>query len=241
MTHAEKSGSFIARSGAAFINGLKIVVDDRERDEELLGALGAQEELIVERRRLGVGDYLVDGKVLFERKTALDFAQSLFDGRLFSQAGRLVRAQERGAVILQGTAADWRETGVSREALQGALVSLMLVFDLPVFRAADAAEAARILVYAGRQLIRARSGGSANYGLAKAKRKATRQLRLLQTLPGVGRERAKALLERFGSVSGCFSASVEELLEVEGVGKATAEAIRHTVSEEPRLYGRCQI
>ena len=108
---------------------LRIVVDDRERDEVLLRCL--QDKAIVARKRLSVGDYCVDESIIFERKSASDFARSLTDGRLFSQASRLLKSPERPAYILQGGSAEWRECGVRREALQGAIITLMLIFDLP--------------------------------------------------------------------------------------------------------------
>ena len=45
----------------------------------------------VQAQRLGPGDYEVDDICVFERKTMLDLAESLKDGRLFRQAHRLAR------------------------------------------------------------------------------------------------------------------------------------------------------
>jgi ERCC4-type nuclease len=169
---------------------------------------------------------------LFERKTAADFAQSLIDGRLFDQAKRMASSNLRPAYIIEGTAAEWSALGLSRESLQGALVTLMLIFDLPVFRSADPAESARLIVYTGSQLNRARDPDYLPSWPAKArpKRKRTKQLRILQSLPGVGPDRAKRLLERFGTVRACFDAPVEELQKVEGIGPKTAAAIDAVIS-----------
>ena len=209
---------------------VQIVVDDRERPsgviEELEKALGA----VVKIEHLPVGDYCVDGAVLIERKTAADFAQSLIDGRLFGQAGRMSSSALRPAYIIEGTSAEWAGLGVSREALQGALVTLMLIFDVPVFRSSDPAESARLIYYIGSQLVRQRDPGYAPYRQAKAKRKKTRQLRILQSLPGVGADRAKKLLERFRTVRACFTASPTELSEVEGIGSKTAAAIDQVIN-----------
>ena len=80
--------------------------------------------------------------------------------------------------------------------LEGALVTLMLIFDVPVFRSSDPAESARLMLYIGSQLVRLRDSEYVPYRQAKAKRKKTQQLRVLQSLPGVGPDRAKRLLER---------------------------------------------
>jgi len=52
----------------------------------------------------------------------------------------------------------------------------------------------------------------------------------LQSLPGVGPDRAKRLLERFGTVRACFGASTEELMDVEGIGSKTAASIERVIN-----------
>ena len=48
----------------------------------------------------------------------------------------------------------------------------------------------------------------------------------LDGVPGVGPERRRKLLRRFGSVDGVRAASVDELQDVSGIGRETAEAIK---------------
>lgn len=191
--------------------------------------LAARPGVDLQIQRLNVGDYLIDEAVLIERKAAGDFARSLVDGRLFSQACRMIGSGFRPAWIIQGTAREWAGLGVRREALQGALITLMLVFDLPVLRAADAEETANLVVTAGRQLTRLRDPNYLPFRVAKAKRKKPRQLRLLQMLPGVGRGRAQRLLDHFGSVLACLSASADQLEQIEGIGPKVAAAIREVL------------
>jgi DNA excision repair protein ERCC-4 len=209
---------------------VEIVVDDRERPSGVIAELEKAGKTIVKVERLPVGDYCVDGAVIIERKTAADFAQSLMDGRLFSQAGRMASSPFRPAHIIEGTTTEWGGLGVLREALQGALVTLMLIFDVPVFRSTEPAETARLIYYIGSQMVRLRDPGYTPYRQAKAKRRKTRQLRVLQSLPGVGADRAKKLLERFGTVRACIAATPAELCEVEGIGSKTAAAIDQVIN-----------
>jgi DNA excision repair protein ERCC-4 len=211
---------------------IQVVVDDRERPSGVLTELEKLEGVIIKIEHLSVGDYCIGGTVLFERKTAADFAQSLIDGRLFGQAKRMAASSLRPAYIIEGTGAEWSALGVSRESLQGALVTLMLIFDLPVFRSANPAESARLIVYTGSQLIRLRDQEHMPSWPAKArlKQKRTQQLRILQSLPGIGPDRAKRLLERFGTVRACFDASMDELRKVEGIGPKIAAAIVAVIS-----------
>jgi DNA excision repair protein ERCC-4 len=212
------------------IESVAVVVDDRERPSGIISELEKADGVRVKIERLTLGDYCVDGAVLIERKTAADFGQSLIDGRLFAQAVRMSASHLRPAYIIEGTGAEWAGLGISREALQGALVSLMLIYDVPVFRSFDLAETARLTIYIGSQLVRLRDPGYVPYRQAKAKRKKTRQLRILQSLPGIGPDRAKRLLERFGTVRACFGASQTALLEVEGIGPRIAATIDQVIS-----------
>ena len=215
---------------AEVIENIQIVVDDRERSSGLVPELENLGRVAVKVEHLSLGDYCIDGAVLIERKSAADFAQSLIDGRLFGQAARMATSSLRPAYILEGSSAEWFGLGVSRESLQGALVTLMLIFDVPVFRSSNPAESARLMLYIGSQLVRLRDPGHVPYRQAKAKRKKTAQLRILQSLPGVGPDRARRLLERFGTVRACFGASTEEIMEVEGIGSETAASIERVIN-----------
>jgi len=97
-------------------------------------------------------------------------------------------------------------------------------------------ETARLIVYAARQI---QSLGKAGYPRPgyRPKTKKGRQFYILQGLPGVGHERARRLLEKFGSVEAVMLASQNELLTVEGVGAKTANRIRWAVSEKIESYG----
>ena len=210
---------------------LRIIVDDRERaDGRVLAALAARDDVTVEIARLEVGDYRVDRRVVVERKTVSDFAASLIDGRLFQQAAALALAPERAVLTLEGRDQEWRDTGVRREALQGALITIGVFFGVAVLHADTPEETARLLVYLGRQARRTAQGGLPRPGY-RPKGKRARQLFLLQGLPGVGPERAARLLERFGSVQAVVTASFDDLATVDGIGEKTATKMRWAVQE----------
>ncbi|MEO8007181.1 MAG: ERCC4 domain-containing protein [Betaproteobacteria bacterium] len=62
---------------------LGIEVDDRESGSPMLPALRACADFHVTVARLPLGDYRVDGRFLFERKTLTDLVAAIKDGRLF--------------------------------------------------------------------------------------------------------------------------------------------------------------
>lgn len=128
-----------------------------------------------------------------------------------------------------------KSIGLRREAMQGAMVTLTIRFRLPILRSVDPAETVSLLKYACHQLHeeapwRPYSAG----GRPKGKRR--QQLRLLQSLPGIGPDRAVRLLDHFGSVEKVVAATGSDLVEVEGIGPKTSEAIRQLLSESPMPY-----
>jgi DNA excision repair protein ERCC-4 len=68
-----------------------IVADDREPKNDVLQYLAERPDISVTIKRLPIGDYLVDNRLLFERKTIRDFGISIIDGRLFNRVFCLVR------------------------------------------------------------------------------------------------------------------------------------------------------
>ncbi len=210
---------------------IAIVADDRERQSGVLEHLLAMEAVQVVVRRLAAGDYIVGNRVLFERKTMADLMVSIVDGRLFRQAGLLTASPFRPMLILEGSVMSSQPGGVSREAIQGTLLTLALFFGIPCLRSRDVNETAHILQYAGEQILRHISGGIHRPGYRPRGRR-SRQLFILQGLPGIGPTRAERLLERFGSIEAVFRGSAEELAEVIGIGRKTADAIRDLIGPE---------
>ena len=214
---------------------ITITADDREQKGEVIAALVEMKKVSVKIERLSIGDYRAN-RVVFERKTLNDFAISIIDGRLFKQMIRLASAASKGVLILEGTGKDLTDTGMHREAIQGALITVSLILGIPVLRSQNPAETAKLIVYAAHQ-IRSIAGNALQRPGYHPKNKQKRQIFILQGLPGIGRERALRLLERFGSVERVITAGREELESVEGIGKSTANKIKWAVSEQISAYG----
>jgi DNA excision repair protein ERCC-4 len=209
---------------------INIIADDRECTSEVIESLMQIEDVEVSIRRLSMGDYQIDTRLIVERKTLKDFAVSIIDGRLFKQMIRLANSNSKAALIIEGTASDTAELGMTREAMQGALITVSLILGIPVLRSKDPFETAKLIVYIGRQIESMAMGGVHRHGY-RPKNKRKRQLFILQGLPGVGSEKAARLLDRFGSVEAAISASSSELQSVDGIGKSVAEKIKWVVSE----------
>src|SRR6266446_947314 len=87
-----------------------ILVDDREASGPVPQALRQLPAIELQFSRLAVGDYEVDHACVFERKTVVDFAGSIADGRLFIQAQKLAQLSQPSAIILEGRLGDLAKT-----------------------------------------------------------------------------------------------------------------------------------
>ncbi len=215
---------------------IHIIVDDRETRCGILDIFHAMEPVSVTVERLTCGDYAVGENLLFERKTLPDLAVSIKDGRIFRQGCKLAQSPRRGIIILEGTSRDLATTGMRREALQGALITLTVFLGIPLLRSQNLQETARLMLYTARQSQSVASGALPRHGIRPRGKRRT-QIHILQGLPGVGPERARTLLNAFGSIEAILSASMEELSSVRGIGAHTARAIQWAIHEPDSGYG----
>jgi DNA excision repair protein ERCC-4 len=214
---------------------ISIIADDREPKNDVLKHLTERPDVSITIKRLPIGDYLVDNRLLFERKTIRDFGISIIDGRLFKQVALLSNCKYKTVLILEGTGNDLAHVGVQRQALQGALITISLMFGIPILRSLAPQETADLMILAARQIQSVAQGGSKRGGY-RPKTKHARQKFILQGLPGIGPERAKRLIERFASVERVMTATVEDLQTVAGIGKDTAEKIKWAVNDQVSSY-----
>jgi len=212
-----------------------VQVDDRELGGPVVELLKQSPNFHVLVTRLKLGDYLVDGRFLFERKTLPDLVTAIISGRLFTQALRLAATSLRPAIILEGTAQDLDESDMSRESIQGALVTVTLFCGIPLLRTRTPAETVRTMLFAAQQRQAYAMGALPRPGY-RPRGKRARQLFVLQGLPGIGPALARRLLVRFGGVGAVMNASAEDLQCVSGIGQGTAEKIRWAVDEPDHQY-----
>jgi DNA excision repair protein ERCC-4 len=220
-----------AESGVGAANGARpwrLRVDTSERHAALLDLARGCGDFDIRMERLAIGDYLIDGSIVIERKTYADFATSLVDGRLFPQAAALARSPHRPIVLLEGpTPAQMPD--VHAHALKGAMLSLAVMWRLPVIHACNPEDSLRILRLLAGQLAKTSPAVLQRYD-RKPKRLTSRKLYMLQGLPGIGPALANRLLVHFGSVECVITADQGMLAHVRGIGPKKAQQIRNVVS-----------
>lgn len=250
------------RAGSSSSGGVKpraarsadpIVVDDRERPSGLAGSIERITGRKVEIERLEVGDVLIGGQVLLERKTAADFAASLADGRLFAQVSALRAETSLPLLVLEGEISGEAIGKLSVAALRGAILSVSLDWKVPILRSRSVDDTARwIGAIAARY---AASGPTPQWGqiLPDGSRRSTQALpwrprrprrspeasrrrqaiEMLSAIEGVGPVRAEQLLGHFKTLSAVFTASPREVEAVSGVGPRLAAAIHSVLHDAP--------
>lgn len=182
---------------------------------------------------LALGDYHVGGTPIehvVERKSALDFAVSLVDGRLFEQLRQIVSADCAATLILEGDPLASRSR-VQPEALLGALSYITTVLRIPILPSTGPMRTAALLARMAQQL----QVGYREPGPVPVRRGATtaeQQRAVLRALPGIGEATAQALLARFGSVRGVATAALDDLAAVPRVGSRTAARIVQILGDD---------
>jgi ERCC4-type nuclease len=151
----------------------------------------------------------------------------LIDGRLLPQVARLAQSRYRSLLLIEGPASP-SAPDVHPHAIEGALVSIAVMWRLPVLHAADADRSCRIVRFLAEQASNSRELALRRYD-RKPKRLATRRLFVLQGLPGVGPALARRLLAQLGSVERVMTADTATLETVHGIGPMKAARIRALV------------
>ena len=182
--------------------------------------------------QLKAGDFIISEDVGVERKTTDDFVNSLVDKRLFEQAQKLKQNFVRPLYIIEGNFENlFSVRNVDSKAILGALTSLILDWQVPLLFSRNPEETADIITNLAKReqidnkkLVSVRSG-------QKPKILTEQQQYFIEGLPNIGPTAARNLLKHFTTPKNILNASIEELKEVEGIGKILAEQIRKLLDE----------
>lgn len=213
---------------------MQIVIDSRENSTVAGEYFSRYTDVEYSITQLKEGDFVLNQSIVFERKTTADFIQSIKDGRLFRQCYQKGNLNSPFILIIEGDKGSLAQTGMTREAIQGALIHLSVFIGVPILRSKDFTETLKLIVLAGRQAEKKDAVNNKQVYLNQRKGRKnnlnTVKSQVLQNLPGVGRARAAELLKVFGSVKNVINATEQELCNVNGIGKQTAKEIKKVVS-----------
>jgi len=212
-------------------------IDFREQRSGIVEEIGKlKDKITIGMVTLLTGDYLIEDKIIVERKTLSDFLNSIKNGRIFQQAYRIAQSGKNGLIILEGDKSMADASSMSRKAVQGALIHLEVFIGIPVIRSLNIQETAALMVdilnqCQQQQLPRKKHIVSIRPGI-RINKKQRRKLFLVQSLPGIGTKKGLALLKSFSSIEKIINASQADLTKVKGIGKKLADCI-HAIFHEP--------
>lgn len=210
------------------MEGIRIIVDNRERNIELLESLSRQ-GVEMSFAQLPVGDYVLSDRMCVERKTVRDFEGSVMNSRLFDQVDRLSSGFQKPLLILEGDEAEFL---LQPNVILGTIVSLYADHNVQVIRSSCIAETSMILAKLAEREQKKEKREPRIAGAKRAFTNSQWQVLILGSMPGIGPKLARSLMTRFRTISAVASASEKELTEVDKIGKKKAATIYALLNKE---------
>jgi len=217
---------------------VRLLVDHRE-PQSILTALRRVPNLEVVRTELAVGDYVVEGRIVIERKAAEDFDASIGDGaaRLMGQAEAMAATGLHRILLIEGGPYARRHYVLNR--LTSTLSYLQNIHGIHVTPTMNTRHSVYMIVQAVKHhMFGMFSSARTPDPMEKREIAADPSMLarfLLSHLNGVSEERVKALVEHFGSIRAIANADVRALREVKGIGPKVADHIAMVFGHEIRI------
>ena len=201
-----------------------VYADSREERSGIPSLLRAAGLLVVVKN-LSMGDYVLSDQIVVERKSAPDFAHSLFDGRLFDQAKRLAEHYPYVVFIVEGNPLRLNRYKNRVKQITAAIATLAIDYNARILYSEGPRHTALIIESLVKRLNRERRPIVLH---KKPKLTSTRewQLYIVQSFPGIGPKTAELILEAFGTIENFVNASIAELSKIPGIGEKKAELIK---------------
>ncbi len=217
------------------LDSLTVFVDHRENASNVSRYLKNFGVKVISKQ-LEVGDYIVSDRVGIERKQVRDFLSSLVNQRIFKQVEKLSQSFEIPVLIIEGNPEIlYIERNIHPNAIRGVFSSIAVDYRLPIIYTQNPREtAAQIYSLARREQIKEKRCLQIR---AWKKPKSLQELQefVVSGLPSVNSTLSKRLLLTFGNPKNIFTASPEELMKVEGIGKKKAKMIWDVINKEYKI------
>jgi len=220
----------------------KIVVDSREAVAVPKIVAGLRDMGVMVRvEMLEAGDYYILGEkpVLVERKHVTDLVGSVRTRRLWSELDGIKRAEAEPVLLVEGSLALIEKfTNWNPKSIVGVMNSIILEWNVPVVTVPSQRWTVIYLASLAEDLSREKKAKIYPLRVKEKAEKPEDYARMVvEGLPNVSGQRAISLLKHFRTVRNIANASVEELAEVEGIGRKIAERIYETFTLEWKEEG----
>jgi ERCC4-type nuclease len=207
---------------------VRMLVDHRE-PASIITALRRVPNLEIVRTELEVGDYMVEGHIVIERKSAPDFMSSIKDGaeRLMLQAERMAATGLHRLLMIEGGPYSQRVFNLNR--LDSTLSYIRDENGIHIVPTMNQRSTVYNIVQATKHRMFGRTTDLRRPDPATKREVSddpSGMVRLmLSYLNGVSEERVRALVNHFGTLAAIAGADVAHLREVKGIGRKVADHI----------------
>lgn len=212
---------------------MKLIIDNREPERfiKYIRKKCEEEGWDLEVAQLPVGDIVVPEKnICIERKAIDDFYASIGDGRLKVQIAQM-RQYPIYAIIMVG-ASDSKTLYFSKHmreaAFLGAYRSVLMKHKCPIFNVANNGQFWLIL----KSIIKHADDAEEQIEARPIhSRHADVKIGMLSAIPGIGFEKAKAILEEYPTIKEVLKALDDGSFQVKGIGEKRKEAMKKAMGK----------
>jgi len=217
---------------------MKIIVDHRERPSGIIKKL-IEKGFDVEEKQLITADYIVESQdrqgnkvaVGIERKSQIDFLNSIIDRRIIQQLVYLKENFNVPLLIIEGSENIYTLRNFHPNAVRGMLASIAIDFQIPIINTKNTRDTASLLEVIAKRLEKPRS----QLSLLKKRKPTTmkeQQEYIIESLPLIGPQMSKELLKTFKSIKNIMNAEEKDLIKIKKMGEKKAEKIISVINEE---------
>ncbi|MBU4456534.1 MAG: hypothetical protein KKA65_03455, partial [Nanoarchaeota archaeon] len=216
-------------------SNIKIFADTREYHSGIVKEM-VDRGIDVKVQRLPMADFILSNSVGVERKLVQDFVASLIDKRLLQQLKDLKNNFKKPLLIIEGMDDIYSIRKVHPNAIRGMLATIAISYQIPILYTKDALDTTELLLAIAK---REQKDNTKEFGVRQERKPLTtkeQQEFIIESLPYIGPQLAKSLLNKFGSVKDIINAEIEHLKQVDKVGAKKAEEIKRIVEEKYPTY-----
>ncbi|MEM2351164.1 MAG: helicase-related protein [Thermoproteota archaeon] len=224
---------FLQEEGENGGDKISVIVDSRESISPVVDELAKLGARII-FSQLDVGDYVLSERICVERKTVNDFASSIIDSRLFQQAKFMADSYEIPILLIEGKDIYTPLSNIRPSSIRGALAAIITGYRMVLLWSRDPRESAELIYAIALREQKELKKHLQVRGEKKPESVSDQQVFLLSGLPLVERSTAIKLLKYFKTPLRVFTASEQDLQQVEGIGDAKARKIREVLTREFR-------
>jgi len=215
---------------------MEIIADYREK--KIILEL-SKKHIKVNTKSLISADFIIQSKTIedkevlvgIERKTIIDFLNSIIDKRIITQLIALKENFDISILIIEGEENIYQVRNFHPNSIRGMLSAIAIDLQIPVLYTKNEKDTTSYLETIAKRLESKRK----NISLLKSRKPITQkelQEYIVESFPGVGPTLAKSLLKKFRSIKSIVNTNEKELQEVEKIGKKKAKSIKEILEKE---------